>query len=200
MPRETDLIDCLQRILNWLQQNAPLYAQGFLPGLSYEEIEVIISNLPFKIPKEVYDLYQWRNGTDSKAMIFVYHYFWYLDMALEISSDCVNDPWSLELREEAGEPFYLFPIFEFEGEYFAVLGETTQVETAPVYHIAAKGAGIARAFNSLTTMMQAIAESYETGVYQLTPEGRLELNYEKFRRLRLKYNPGTVDSLYVEGG
>lgn len=200
MPEQTDLINCLERIFNWLKQNAPSYAEGFLPGLSYEEIEEKVSNLPFKLPEEVYNLYRWRNGTNSPAMIFVYHYFWHLDMALEISSDCVNDPLSQEFRQERGNPLYLFPIFEYEGEYFAILGQTEQVETAPVYHIDADAGEVSLAFNNLTAMMQTIAESYETGGYQLTPEGQLEWDDKKFRSLRLKYNPGTIDNLYVGSG
>ncbi|WP_158507334.1 hypothetical protein [Nostoc piscinale] len=53
------------------------------------------------------------------------------------------------------------------------------------------------AFNSLTAMTQTIAESYETGGYYLTPEGQLEWDDKKFRSLRLKYNPGIIDDLYV---
>ncbi|OCQ91191.1 hypothetical protein BCD64_24570 [Nostoc sp. MBR 210] len=192
-----EIIHCLERILNWLQQNAPSYIEGFLPGLSYEEIEEKVSNLPFKLSEEVYNLYHWRNGTNSQAMIFVYHYFWHLDMVLEISSDCVNDPLSQEFRQQAGEPLYLFPIFEYEGEYFAVAGQTTLVETAPVYHIDADAGEVRLAFNSLTAMMQTIAETYETGGYYLTPEGQLEWDDKKFRSIRLKYNPELIDDLYV---
>lgn len=32
------------------------------PGLSRDEIEDLVKDLPFKIPSEVYELYQWRNG------------------------------------------------------------------------------------------------------------------------------------------
>jgi hypothetical protein len=106
----------------------------------------------------------------------------------------------IEERKQTGEPLYLFPIFELEGEFFAVQGNITEVETAPVFHIAGDGCGISIAFNSLATMMLAIAESYETGVYQLSNKGNLEWDAEKFTHIRLKYNPGTTERLYVEGG
>jgi cell wall assembly regulator SMI1 len=78
------MIDSLERILDWLQQNSLSSAAEFLPGLSFKEIEERVSDLPFKLPKEVYALYQWRNGTNSEANIFVYHYFLDLDTALHL--------------------------------------------------------------------------------------------------------------------
>ena len=33
------------------------------PGLSYEEIDSRVADLPFKLPEEVYQLYRWKNGT-----------------------------------------------------------------------------------------------------------------------------------------
>jgi hypothetical protein len=198
--RKTILIDSLERILGWLPNNFPSYATGFLPGLSNDEIEERVTNLPFKLPKEVYDLYNWRNGTDSEAGIFVYHYLWDLDTVLEISSG-INNSEGLFLPEGVSKSNYLLPIFEFEGEYFAVLVDSSEVETAPVYHICGEGGGTNLAFNSLTTMMLTIAESYETGVYQVdSASSFLEWNLEKFRLIRHKYNPGTVDCLYYGGG
>jgi cell wall assembly regulator SMI1 len=64
------LMDTLQRILNWLQANYPEAASSLKPGLSYEEIEVKLADLPFHLPQEVYELYQWRNGMDEEANFF----------------------------------------------------------------------------------------------------------------------------------
>jgi cell wall assembly regulator SMI1 len=57
------LTDALERILTCLQQRFYDSARMFEPGLSYKDIEQRVKKLPFKLPKEVYELYQWRNGT-----------------------------------------------------------------------------------------------------------------------------------------
>jgi hypothetical protein len=67
------LTDALERILNWLRANYPEAASSLQPGLSYDEIEAKIADLPFCLPQEVYELYQWRNGSkeDGQEYIFI---------------------------------------------------------------------------------------------------------------------------------
>ncbi|MBW4598631.1 MAG: hypothetical protein KME29_03220 [Calothrix sp. FI2-JRJ7] len=58
----TELINALERILKWTKQHRPRYVDYLQPGLSRGEIEDLVKDLPFQIPLEVYELYQWRNG------------------------------------------------------------------------------------------------------------------------------------------
>lgn len=66
------LIEALERIINWLRKHQPDYAASFQPGLKSEEIQAAEAKLGFKLPPEIYELYQWRNGTeeDAKAVCF----------------------------------------------------------------------------------------------------------------------------------
>lgn len=52
----------LKRIWDCVEQKAPEIKDLFQPGLKPEEIDEIAKDLPFKLPQEVYELYQWRNG------------------------------------------------------------------------------------------------------------------------------------------
>lgn len=193
------LTDALNRIMTWLQQNSPTSASGFLPGLSPEAIEKKLGELPFRLPQELYELYQWRNGDDRCSSVFVYHWLLSLDTAIQYSQD-INDSFWLEVREKDGDPLYLFPMFDFDGEYFAVPGSDSPTDTASIFHIGCDDGGVSLAFTSLTNMMLAIAECYETGVYSVTPDGRLEVSDEaKFGEIRCRHNPGTVESLYIGG-
>lgn len=55
------LTNSLDAILACLKKNgSDIILQ---PGLSYIEIEKKVASLPFCLPKELYQLYQWRNGT-----------------------------------------------------------------------------------------------------------------------------------------
>jgi hypothetical protein len=195
----SDLTDSLNRIMQWLQQNSPTCASGFLPGLSSEEIEKKLSELPFCVSREVYELYQWRNGTNNGYSVFVYHYLLDLETALRYSQG-INDSFWIETREEDGDPKYLFIIFDFDGEYFAVPGSEDPNGSAPVFHVGCDDGSLSFAFTNLTNMMLAIAECYETGIYSVMSDGNVKVTDEtKFSEIRQKHNPGSVERLYVEG-
>lgn len=193
------LTDALNRIMKWLQHNSPTCASGFLPGLSSKEIEKKLSQLPFLLSHEVHELYHWSNGNNSGCGVFVYHRFLDLESALR-NSQGINDSFWLEVREENGDPEYLFLIFDFDGEYFAVPGGDTLNGSTPIFHVGCDDGSLSFAFTSLTNMMMAIAECYETGVYSVTSNGNVEVTDEaKFGEIRRKHNPGSVEQLYAEG-
>ncbi len=192
------LTDALTRIMKWLQQNSPICASGFQSGLSTEEVEKKLRELPFCVSREVYELYQWRNGNNDSCGVFVYHYFLDLDTALQYSQN-FNDSYWLEVRETDGDPLYLFLIFDFEGEYFAVTGSSSPNDVAPVFHVRDDGS-VSFAFTNLTNMMLALAECYETGVYVVTSYEDVKVTDEpKFGEIRRKHNPGSVKQLYAGG-
>lgn len=193
------LTDALNRIIKWLQQNSHICASGFQSGLSPAEVEEKLGKLPFCVSREVYELYQWSNGTNDRCGVFVYHDLLDLDTALQYSQ-YINDSYWLEVREEDGDPRYLFPIFDFDGEYFAVPGSDSPNDAAPVFHIGCDDGSLSFAFTNLTNMMLALAECYETGVYAVTSDGYLEVTDEaKFGEIRRKHNPGSVKQLYAGG-
>ncbi|MEO1765090.1 MAG: hypothetical protein AAFR83_24800 [Cyanobacteria bacterium J06629_18] len=58
----TTIKNNLKLIWNCIDQKAPEVKDLFKPGLKPEEIDEITKDLPFNLPQEVYELYQWRNG------------------------------------------------------------------------------------------------------------------------------------------
>jgi hypothetical protein len=192
----SDLTSALNRIMAWLEQHSPSSASGFQAGLSSEIIEEKLGQLPFCVSREVYDLYKWRNGDESYSSVFKYLWMLNLDEACEISED-VNHEDLLEMRGQ-DEPQYLFPLFNFDGEYFAVQGGGTLIDSAPVFHVGT-AYDINFAFVSLTGMMLAMAECYESGVYIVNEDGLEVIDKIKFGEIRRKHNPGTVQKLYAEG-
>jgi hypothetical protein len=60
----SNLTDALEVITGWLEQNQPELFASLQPGLSVSEIESQVEVLfPARLPTEVYELYQWKNGT-----------------------------------------------------------------------------------------------------------------------------------------
>lgn len=154
----SELTDALDRILNWLQQHKPSYVFSLQAGLSYQEIEEKVKDLPFRLTREVYELYQWHNGMIDEDSSFFYDYrFLSLEEALEVQK-IVSDNYGFIL------PFGWFPIFEFENDGFAIVCAEEITESSPILNYTLSEE---IRYSSLTNMMRCIAECYETGAYYI---------------------------------
>jgi hypothetical protein len=79
-----------------------------------------------------------------------------------------------------------------------VQGGEVLVDAATIYHVGSIPE-VSPVFINLTGMMTAIAECYESGVYEVQ-ENRLEVvDVESFGEIRRKHNPGMAQSIYVDG-
>ena len=54
----SEITEALQRIEVWLQNHMPNHAAQLRFGLTRDEIEKQVKDLPFSLPEEVYELYQ----------------------------------------------------------------------------------------------------------------------------------------------
>ncbi|AVH64457.1 HEAT repeat domain-containing protein [Nostoc sp. 'Peltigera membranacea cyanobiont' N6] len=70
------LTQCLERILRWEQKLFPSQVSLLQPGLSDAEINQITQDWPIHLPKEVRELYKWRNGSRSND---IGEYDWIFD-------------------------------------------------------------------------------------------------------------------------
>ncbi|MEM9926153.1 MAG: hypothetical protein AAF915_20775 [Cyanobacteria bacterium P01_D01_bin.50] len=176
----SELTNALDRILNWFQDNKSSTIDSLQPGLTIEEIESKVKDLPFRLTQEVYELYQWRNGMIDDGSCFFQNYrFIPLEETLE-ESNLFEEAWGLSL------PFGWFPLFEFEGEFFAVVGAEENSNNSPILHTYE---GIDLIHRNLTNMMCCIAECYDTGAYYIGELGNLEENKIAAKNILLKYNP-----------
>lgn len=176
----SELTNALNRILYWFENNKPSTIESLQPGLTIEEIESKVKDLPFRLTQEVIELYQCRNGMiEDGSCFFRYYRFLPLEETLEESNLC-EEAWGLSL------PFGWFPLFEFEGEFFAVVGAEENTENSLILHTYE---GIDIIHRSLTYMMLYIAECYETGAYYIDESGKLEENQVAAKNILLKYNP-----------
>lgn len=193
------LTTALEEIRAWLIEHAPKQASSLVPGLSLAEIQARLRTFPFSLPQEVYELYQWRNGSGEESGLFVYHHFLDLDLALTDAA-LLNDDFWVQARAQEQQPAHIFPLFDFDGEYFAVPVTETAVPAAPVFHVGCDDGALTLAFANLTAMMQAIAACYQAGLYTLDDEGYLHVtDTQKFAEIRRQYNPDTAPRLYAEG-
>lgn len=186
------LIEALERIMNWLRKHQPDYAASFLPGLKSEEIQAAETELGFKLPSEIYELYQWRNGTeeDAKAVCFPTMQFLPLSTAMECSQG-----WNGFILEEKTiiedskwyETSPLFIFLEDNCDSCGIPIVDYQIEKSPVV-VLGEGYLPYIFYTSLTDIMLTLAECYETNAYYLDKDGYIEEDECKAAEVLRKYN------------
>ena len=199
------LTDSLNQIMRWLEENRPDYAASFLPGLSDEEIREKLTNVELELPEEIYELYRWRNGVeggeDQKSIAYPSMEFMPLDEAIEYHLGIVEIN-ILELEDlpnifkllDANQvniysDTHLFPFLCSNGIFCTVLLSKEQQQHSPIIQIGDE-LDLKMIFRSLTTMMQTLAEYFETGAYYLRDDNFLDWDEEKMLPIFQKYNPG----------
>lgn len=163
------LTEALEKILNSLQQRPYARVKVFEPRLSDEEIKQRVKDLPFQLPKEVYELYKWRNGTyfgeEDTASFFDGMVFLSLEAAINKYEELLGvsqeeeDDW---IRRDWEKNW--FPIFAREDDYedyLFVICKNKETESLPVFAADAEEADIYKKYNSLTEMMLSVAKEYE---------------------------------------
>ncbi|NES69668.1 MAG: hypothetical protein F6K24_32870 [Okeania sp. SIO2D1] len=83
------LIEALERIKEYHLKHSPFAVEELQPGLTRTQIDELVKDLPFSLPEELYELYQWHNGM-TNPQIFIsngkgLYGFLSLEKALETS-------------------------------------------------------------------------------------------------------------------
>ena len=106
----TDLSSGLERIHSKLTEYVPDRASDLRSGLALEEIEEVVRVLPFRLPSEVYELYQWRDGLLSN---FLFENYEFLSLKSAVYSYQEELAQAQADYPEIAEFFqYRFPIFQ----------------------------------------------------------------------------------------
>jgi SMI1 / KNR4 family (SUKH-1) len=184
------LTDALGKIQLWLDNNYAECAAQILPGLSIAEIEEFSQALPFHLPQEVHELYQWSSGTDvhTGGTPLSFDRFgmrlYSLQEAAEHANSLRDDNWEeCDIRYLGSS---LFPIFATDQVCFAVAGTSKPQISSPIIYIS-ELTTVWVSYVSLTSMMQTIAECLETGVASQV-SGGLDYDGEGFSAVYRKYN------------
>ncbi|MGB3652999.1 MAG: hypothetical protein WBA41_17520 [Rivularia sp. (in: cyanobacteria)] len=98
----------LKRIWDCIEQKAPEVKYLLKPGLKSEEIDELTKDLPFKLPQEVYELYQWRNGLSDDICLEYPGFYNCLTVNFDSLETTIQDIKKLQSR---GEIFYFIIIY-----------------------------------------------------------------------------------------
>lgn len=158
------------RLLTCLQEHFPWDAERFQPGLSREEIEQKAQELPFSLPEEVYELYQWWNGNPSGNLLIpgklagCQNYFWFM-LSLEGAINIYFLRGDIgSLRKRSGEHItwnrHWFPIFQSLHERLFHAIEIGK-ETSAIFLFDLKEGDSQKLCDSLTELLVIEADSFE---------------------------------------
>lgn len=184
------ITNALERIQNWLQENCPSKALSS-PGLTDDRIEWLTKELPFKLPKEVYDLYRWCDTGIYQVHFFPFLSLFSLKQSLDYYYHMVkygNELLASEIKEDLVSPYGLIIFGQDKGFYY-VFCDKEGKKSPPVWCVFMSEDPVI-CFTNLTSLMLMIAECYETGAYYVNSEGYLEEDESKSELIFRKYNPG----------
>lgn len=160
-------------------RNHPLREQyGFKdwypqPGLERELIELYAEEMNFKLPEEVYELYQWHNGKFEIG-----------DYANPVYFGTFEEGFDLVFKHG----FSAFPIFFGDGCYYAISEATDNLISSPIrlYENYVREANIIESTYApnLTNLMKAVAECAENfdviSIYLMDRESKNQLGDRAF--------------------
>jgi hypothetical protein len=150
-------------------------------------ILTIKNYLSFKLPTELYNLYNFYNGGYELAPDL---YFYPLKQAIEIFPDLT---W---LKSDTGYPFPLFK--GSQGEIYYILAQDSEETYSHVYRQFPEEEPIIYA-ECLTSLIVTIAQSYREGGYYLsvneeTGKRKIEKDLDKIEFIFEKFNPDQIDN------
>ena len=150
-------------------------------GISLDIIDKLEEELQCKIPRELKEVWKWRNGEESQSFIW-YHRFLSADDALAQYQELTSNSWSL------WQPDWI-PVFEFEGEWYGVQCSEKVKDASPViFYFVEDEPRVA--YVNLTRYMATMAEAMEKGALTWDGIGWKEDDF-LFQEIYSKLNPST---------
>lgn len=192
--QQSPLISALERLSRWLETNAPAIAQAFQPGLTRKQIEAQIQALPFRLPEEVCQFYQWRNGGAIEVTAEGHSYHQAIELLpihrlLSLEEAIAEYTTFCQIYEDRVDDYYYLPLFADSANYYVAKGSIELKATAEIFRAGIFADELSLEFNCLADMMAAIVECLETGAYYTEDGNYLNWNNAREKQVWLRYQP-----------
>lgn len=188
----------IDRIEYWLEANNPVVASSLQPGLAPVAVDSIARERGCALPRELVELYGWRNGmqSDTDMPFTLYHRFMSLQDALD-RRDAYRNP---VFRLGSPLPGDWIPVLEFQGEFFFIRCDAVGIPGAVVWYWSGEELEIHRVFASLTGLLETAADWYESGAIQVADpiDGLLEMDVRRVRDIFVRRYPDLTFPYYVD--
>jgi hypothetical protein len=180
------LTEGLERIYSRFEAHEPHRAHSLQPPLSKEEIEIAFQDLPFPVSPEIYELYQWRDGSSWERFLFQQYDFMSLSHAIR-----EYQGWLKQIQQDHPDVAGLFqfrlPLFQLWSECGVFLMVVPDGKGgSPIYSWDISFKNYALRYTTLTDLILYSAEWYETAVFD-EEDHRWVIDDKAESQLDLKY-------------
>ena len=179
----SDLTSALERIATWYWENKPSFHPVFQQGLAKSDIDDLVQDLDFPLPDEVYELYQWCNGSCEIPIAFHQQYILPLEVAVRWRQDRYGLSYGEDWMQDDPTWFPVFRLWSSHAFYVVVLGNK---EKSPVRNYDPECESYNVYYDSLTNLLLHSAEWLESAQYFGNIDG-WEVENRIDKRLQLKY-------------
>ncbi|MFB8798276.1 MAG: HEAT repeat domain-containing protein [Microcoleus sp.] len=201
----SELTNALNRILSWIERHEPSWIEYLYPGLSKDEIDDLVRDLPLQFPPELYELYQWKNGAvegdEWKETAWIFH-SWTFRPLQEVVSGLrressryqINNIIYIDLTKFYWESFNYLSIFYhilWEDNGCVLINNILNFCPIIFQRLEEGELTLLEKYTSLTSMMLTIAECYEAGAYFIGDY--ISRNPEKEYQIWRKYNSQIIE-------
>jgi hypothetical protein len=191
------LTDKLNILIDSLRSKGITKVDNLSPGLTRSEIEDKTVHLPFQLPEEIYELYQWRNGlrTDipenESPFLFRDQYLLSLDEALtnyeELLQGLSDESSENQIRGYGVDLKFCFPFAGFEGSlYLIACGR--QYMTDKSQH------PIIQVFEDISLFFYTFSSMLDTCIEWVQHPDYTEYDIQNDSETWEKHNPGIFNS------
>lgn len=188
----TTITDKLEKILQVMAAKGTPIDAYLQPGLSRQEIDAQTAHLPFRLPEELYELYQWRNGspTDGTFSLFLFRDTLFLPLAEGLEDYRMMNKYYIPALGGVDVGVDLtacFPFAGYEGNNYALCaGKQTLVpgHERPVISVFE---GVEAHFISFPRMLDTMIAWFESGVHRVNDAS---VDEKAEQETWNKYNPG----------
>lgn len=158
----SELTSALERIAAWYQKNMPQSCPVFQLGISRTDINELVKDLEFLVPDEVYELYEWCNGSSEERIVFHSYHLLPLNQAVNLRKGKYGLNYGDDCMRDDPSWFPLFELWSTHAFYVVILGakEKSQVQ---MYDPECNDYDIR--YESLTDMLVDSAEWLEAAQY-----------------------------------
>ena len=177
----SELTSALERISAWYQEKKS--RSIFQPGLTRSDIDALVADLSLPVPDEVYELYEWCNGSSEEPIVFHAQYLLPLEEAVKMR----QDPYGLNYGDDSypDDPswFPVFKLFYDDAFYVVILGDKGK---SPVRNYDPEYENYNIYYESLTNLLLHSADWFESAQYHENMES-WKVDTEIDSKLKIKY-------------
>ncbi len=184
----SELTEGLERIYRRFELYTPHCANALQRPLSMDEIKVVSQDLPFAVSPEIYELYQWRNGSQSEGFLFQNYNFLSLNRVVY-----EYQAWLKQIQVDYPEMSEVFqfrlPLFELWSECGVFLTVVPDEQGGgAIYDWDMSCNSYEMRYSSLTNLILYSAEWYEAAIFD-EREHQWVIDGDMESLLNLKYKP-----------